>query len=495
MKHNWFIYTRGTIHLHRAATLLVGMSLYGSRYNGSSFKSTLYINLGPKLWWAWDEDEMIGVGKRILERTKTEKGKRKHFSLMKEVFDRAIRSSDYVRKKDLSGLSDKELDRLYKEHDKECYEAFGFLNIDIDAIDIYPVEFLKELIRKEVDGDEDYFIREYNALTSPAHKTYVQDREESVLKIVKRLKSDKNLMENFNQGDYSTIKKGLDELIDRFWWTGMGWENLNPNSRRFFIDTITKRLEDIEDINEAIKDIRSSVDLIKRQRHEIVKKHNISKEIRYLLELFDEYAYWHDRRKEMQVKTIYSAYLILLEVARRKNCNPDDLEWLWHEEVSGLLDGKKPDKEEIERRKKAVAVLVEGRKIQTWSGEKALRIKEKEFPEKQYDVNEIKGVPASPGKAKGIARVCAGVEEALKKVKKGDILITGMTLPDYVPAMKRAAAIVTDEGGITCHAAIISRELKIPCIIGTKIATKVFKDGDIVEVDADKGIVRKIKSR
>ena len=60
--------------------------------------------------------------------------------------------------------------------------------------------------------------------------------------------------------------------------------------------------------------------------------------------------------------------------------------------------------------------------------------------------------------------------------------------------MKKAAAIVTDEGGITSHAAIVSRELGIPCVIGTKFATKVFKDGDLIEVDADKGIVRKIKN-
>lgn len=78
-------------------------------------------------------------------------------------------------------------------------------------------------------------------------------------------------------------------------------------------------------------------------------------------------------------------------------------------------------------------------------------------------------------------------------MEKGEILVTVMTSPDFMVAAKKAAAIVTDEGGITCHAAIVSREMKIPCIIGTKIATKVLKDGDIVEVDADKGVVRKIK--
>jgi len=68
-----------------------------------------------------------------------------------------------------------------------------------------------------------------------------------------------------------------------------------------------------------------------------------------------------------------------------------------------------------------------------------------------------------------------------------------MTNPNMMPLIRKAKAIITDEGGITCHAAIISRELNIPCIIGTKIATKVLKDGDRVEVDADKGIVRKLK--
>ena len=70
--------------------------------------------------------------------------------------------------------------------------------------------------------------------------------------------------------------------------------------------------------------------------------------------------------------------------------------------------------------------------------------------------------------------------------------MTMMTTPDYVPAMRKASAVVTDEGGITCHAAIFSREINKPCVIGTKFATQVLKDGDIVEVDADNGIVRKI---
>ena len=73
--------------------------------------------------------------------------------------------------------------------------------------------------------------------------------------------------------------------------------------------------------------------------------------------------------------------------------------------------------------------------------------------------------------------------------------MTGMTRPEFVPLMKRSLAVITDEGGITCHAAIVSRELKIPCVIGTKIATRKLKDGDMVEVDATNGIVRVVENK
>jgi len=103
--------------------------------------------------------------------------------------------------------------------------------------------------------------------------------------------------------------------------------------------------------------------------------------------------------------------------------------------------------------------------------------------------NEIKGQAAFKGRAVGRVRLIKLVAEA-KNLKPGEVLVTAMTDPRYIQAMKKAAAIVTDEGGITCHAAIVARELKKPCIIGTKIATQVIKDGDLVEVDAGKGIVK-----
>ncbi|KKQ59903.1 hypothetical protein A3B42_00545 [Candidatus Daviesbacteria bacterium RIFCSPLOWO2_01_FULL_38_10] len=106
-------------------------------------------------------------------------------------------------------------------------------------------------------------------------------------------------------------------------------------------------------------------------------------------------------------------------------------------------------------------------------------------------VKDITGRVASKGLAKGKAVIIRGVKD-LEKVKEGDILIAVTTHPDYVPAMRKAAAIVTDEGGITSHAAIVSREFGLPCIVGTKIATKILNDGDLVEVDANNGTIKKL---
>ena len=77
-------------------------------------------------------------------------------------------------------------------------------------------------------------------------------------------------------------------------------------------------------------------------------------------------------------------------------------------------------------------------------------------------------------------------------MEDNNILVSFATSPNLMPAIRKASAIITNEGGLTCHAAIVSRELKIPCVIGTKIATKVLKDGDLVEVDANKGVVKKL---
>lgn len=100
----------------------------------------------------------------------------------------------------------------------------------------------------------------------------------------------------------------------------------------------------------------------------------------------------------------------------------------------------------------------------------------------------ILGNIANRGKVKGRARILSDYKD-IYKVKKGDIIVATMTTPDYVFAMEKAAGFITDEGGITCHAAILSREFNVPCIVGTVNATKEIQDGQMIELDAYAGRV------
>ncbi|MFH0977765.1 MAG: PEP-utilizing enzyme [Candidatus Woesearchaeota archaeon] len=117
---------------------------------------------------------------------------------------------------------------------------------------------------------------------------------------------------------------------------------------------------------------------------------------------------------------------------------------------------------------------------------------EKIIEEDFHKIMEVKGLPASQGKALGIVRLLLDIRD-LNKVEKDNVLVAVYTYPAIVVAMEKASAIVTDQGGLLSHAAIVSREMHKPCIVGTGIATRVFKDGDLVEVDATNGIVKRIK--
>lgn len=108
-----------------------------------------------------------------------------------------------------------------------------------------------------------------------------------------------------------------------------------------------------------------------------------------------------------------------------------------------------------------------------------------------HGITELRGNVAQTGLVKGRVKIVMSVRD-IPKVQKGDILVTYMTSPNFLPAMKLASGFVTDEGGLTCHAAIVAREMGKPCIIGTKIATKIFKDNDVVEVNANTGIIKKL---
>jgi phosphohistidine swiveling domain-containing protein len=183
-------------------------------------------------------------------------------------------------------------------------------------------------------------------------------------------------------------------------------------------------------------------------------------------------------------------YAFIRNVAKKYNFSVEQIFSLKSNELHDLLSGKRlPDKDILNERLAGLVLLPKrGAVDMVLTGKDYLLWKDRIEPKNK----EVRGSIAYSGKAEGIVKVHLSVMKG-EDIPKGTVLVSGMTNPQIVPYLKNAVAIVTDEGGLTCHAAIVSRELKIPCIVGTKVATQVFKDGDFVEVDADSGVVRKIK--
>lgn len=189
---------------------------------------------------------------------------------------------------------------------------------------------------------------------------------------------------------------------------------------------------------------------------------------------------WGDLANEIfinSLKEIYPSYSDLVHLLTIEEIRSDQL----------------PEKEELEERGKGYRyvndILFVGKPRKYIEDTFNIEIEKLEFDE---SITEIKGQKAYGGNVKGVVKKIFSKDE-IEKVTDGDILVTFMTVPEFIPAMKRAGAFITDEGGVLCHAAIVAREFKKPCIIGTKIATQILKDGDMVEVDADNGIIKIIK--
>ncbi len=169
-------------------------------------------------------------------------------------------------------------------------------------------------------------------------------------------------------------------------------------------------------------------------------------------------------------------------------------------DILNLYKGKKLPQVVINNRKKAYIHYSYGNKIIYFDGSEASKIANEFFSKKNHNEKEIRGIPVYKGKVRAKATVIEYGPSLFKNLKtvlaampKGNVLVADTTSPELLMACKKASAIVTNQGGMMSHAAIVSREFKIPCIVGTQNATQKIKDGDLVEVDADNGAVRILK--
>ncbi len=208
-----------------------------------------------------------------------------------------------------------------------------------------------------------------------------------------------------------------------------------------------------------------------------------------LIRISELFSYMQDERKSYVLRSNHYQMQFLKEIARRKEFPLKDLFYVAPPEMKSVLDGTF-DFSKAKARRAFCMVFEDFQGMKILEGNAAKAVFDKKFRKKEAEQKALTGICANPGVASGPVKIIRKTHD-LVNMKQGDVLVASMTRPEMLVAMKKAIAIVTDEGGITSHAAVVSRELGIPCLIGTKSATSWLKDGDVVEVDASAGTVKK----
>lgn len=218
------------------------------------------------------------------------------------------------------------------------------------------------------------------------------------------------------------------------------------------------------------------------------------------LQHFIDFGLTIDTRNEAEYFVSFAGFYyvpIVKEIGRRLAFTTNQVRTLSRQDIYDVLLGKKDAHSVLERKGKVIGIgyKKDGITRIDFTGAEAEKLFKhlESYVQNVQGNEEGKGVCASPGKVVGKARIVPTPEQN-SKVLPGDILITYATTVDYLPAMKRAGAFVTEVGGLTCHAAVVAREFGVPCVVGFKNAMKKFKDGDLVEVDANNGVVKLLKS-
>ncbi len=364
--------------------------------------------------------------------------------------------------------------------------------IFIDAFDPEGSQFLETEVKTYAPN----LLSELGVLTTPSEMSYSQREKRAFLSLalsVFKNKQEPNILSLKKVSALApTLQKLLQDHEKQFYWSKNNYAHINYLDAQFFLEELQRLLCSSscsqKKIEEEIHQIDTSFALQQKKRDQLLKTAPL--QIQNISYFFQKLTVLRDIRKEKQCILVMWVKLLCNALAKKINCDASLFESMAYWEIPKLLktEERKVFLKELKERTEVVYLMSDAYDTVLFVNQDAAQLRAC-LETKLSHTSELKGMVASKGNVIGIVKVVNKVEE-FKKFKKGDILVSAMTRPEFLPIMEKASAIVTDEGGITSHAAIVSRELGIPCIVGTQTATRVLKDGQKVKVDAINGVVK-----
>lgn len=400
-----------------------------------------------------------------------------------------------ILKEDFSKFTNKDLFNLFKKY-SDVYINIWHESIFLDGFDFYGEVILSEVLKKE---NKEINQEDLDVLLSPPRVSFLQKERLETLEIAEKILKNKNTVKfiskekKYNKaiGKYPWIKKKLKILSNKYYWLHNDYAVVDYLKPEYFYKNILILLSDKKKLKKE-QEMKVEIRNLKKEKRKIVKKYKLSSGFVNTVDFLSFLGNFRDERKSYNQMAGNSLNKIASEFSKKTGINIETIEDLTYWEVKDIFNLDKKSAREVGLRKRGVFyILISSDKYITFRGKDGIDLNNylKSFINKE---SKLQGRTTFAGIVEGKVKIIKSKKD-FHKMKKGDILVAPNTRPEYVPVMKIAGAIVNEEGGITCHAAIVSRELKIPCVVGVQGVTHILKDGDLVEVDAERGVVKILK--
>ena len=425
----------------------------------------------------YDSNELVGMEKRLSR----EIGPHPNFinryiSICYQKCGHLITISRQLGKiKSLNRLEDEELLTFYKKYQEAVFETMPFMTtlMVIDRIFKKKMTYLLESENAIKNKAEQNLL--ISKLIIPIKKNFFVKEQDNLLRMALKLQEN----EDFD------INPEIEKHLAQYAWTTTSVYLGALQTKRNVMKKIQILLK--KNPREELEKIKQIKDKARKEYEKAYCRINKSKNMNGLINYARQLLFLQTHKMETLYLAHFYAGDFLEEIGNRFGLSLGKLIYLTGDEIVGLLNKTwSLDNNELKARMKSVSIIKEHNHITLYSGGEIKRT-----TQKVTSVTTVKGTIACQGSAVGKAKLLFEVGD-MEKIKKGDIIVSPMTRPHFVPVMKKAVGIITDFGGILCHAAIISREFGIPCIVGTKEATKIFKDGDLIELNAYEGFAKKL---
>ena len=441
-------------------------------------------------WHTEDELKQAGIyGNKFYLNPKRFKN---HIESISHLIDEFSKNKNEYKKQVERSCTKGQIVKLIKSFALKQTEVFAYYNsTNTQFFSLMEENLRKTLVENGVKNVDDAV----NKLTTTSLVSTLQKENLEFLQI---LSNHWNQLTDQSTPSKELIKK-LGEHSKKYSYLS-GNEGAKPWNTDYYLEQTLRFCKSKKTPQQEITKLESNISKQVGEKQEFIVKHSLSEEVAYLGEVLGMVGYYR-----LELRILWSQYFKLLremiyKYASELHVSPYELMSMGAEEMTAGMSSKRIKEKDVQEKYEAYLFQIKNHRLtKAVYGKSALAAQRRLVPSEDFShIKVIEGKTAYPGVVEGVAYVIRwndDLEEKMADMPDGAVLVVGNARPSLLPAIKRAGAVVTDEGGVMSHAAIVTRELHKPCIVGTKSATKTYKTGDHLRVDTTKGNVTKIDKK